>query len=349
MNALVVSLITINLFFGSSGAQVLALQQTLNKDPDTRVASAGLGSPGNETTYFGSLTKSAVARFQEKYYSEILAPAGLTEGSGYVGLYTRTKLNALSATTTVSNEATSLQAAPSPSADYVVRESEKIDIYAGDKILENVRNRIYTAVNAAVASHAATITMPTITAEDAPSVAIGELSPSSGTSGIRVSITGMGISSDSVIYFGGNYIVRTISKDLFGNFSFIVPPILPAKYDIAIKTGGVVSNTAIFVLRDPKNPSVHLQSVSPATISYGDTLTLTGSGFALENNTVVTTYQTFANVPSADGKTLIIQPAPESMRESAKIGPGTQPVPMSVYVVNDYGFSDSEKPFSITI
>jgi peptidoglycan hydrolase-like protein with peptidoglycan-binding domain len=94
--ALAESVMTQNLSLGSRGAQVLALQQALNGDPDTRIASSGPGSPGYETDYFGSLTKAAVMRFQEKYASEILAPAGLSRGNGYVGFYTRTKLNALS-------------------------------------------------------------------------------------------------------------------------------------------------------------------------------------------------------------------------------------------------------------
>lgn len=93
--------ITVALALGSSGPQVATLQQVLNRDSDTQIASTGPGSLGNETDYFGQLTRSAVIRFQEKYYSEILAPAGLTRGNGYVGAYTRAKLNALSTVTTV--------------------------------------------------------------------------------------------------------------------------------------------------------------------------------------------------------------------------------------------------------
>lgn len=81
---------------GDTGEDVRQLQKFLNSKPVTVVANSGPGSPGNETTYFGTLTKWAVATFQEQYKSEILIPNGLSSGTGFVGPATRAKLNSLS-------------------------------------------------------------------------------------------------------------------------------------------------------------------------------------------------------------------------------------------------------------
>ncbi len=73
---------------GITGADVKRLQQILNSDPDTQIAASGVGSPGNETEYLGSLTEKAIQKFQVKYG---IAKEG-DPGYGYVGPKTRAKL-----------------------------------------------------------------------------------------------------------------------------------------------------------------------------------------------------------------------------------------------------------------
>jgi len=76
---------TRNLTVGSSGSDVKCLQALLNQSADTQVAVSGVGSPGNETTYFGPLTQAAVAKYQAK--------KGISPTAGYVGPLTRAQLN----------------------------------------------------------------------------------------------------------------------------------------------------------------------------------------------------------------------------------------------------------------
>ena len=82
---------------GDSGGEVMAIQKFLNSMADTQLATSGAGSPGNETSYFGSITKAGVVKFQNKYAADVLAPVGLSAGTGYWGPSSRAKANALCA------------------------------------------------------------------------------------------------------------------------------------------------------------------------------------------------------------------------------------------------------------
>lgn len=75
---------------GSTGADVQCLQRYLN-DAGNTVAASGVGSAGNETQYYGSLTTAAVGAWQDAN--------GVAYGAyrGYFGPVSQAKYNALSA------------------------------------------------------------------------------------------------------------------------------------------------------------------------------------------------------------------------------------------------------------
>ena len=83
---------TKDLTLGSTGTDVQCLQRYLNA-AGHNVASSGAGSPGNESTYFGSLTRAAVAKWQ--------AAQGVSPAVGYFGSISRAKYTAVAGSVTV--------------------------------------------------------------------------------------------------------------------------------------------------------------------------------------------------------------------------------------------------------
>lgn len=350
------SAISGTLSLGSSGPQITLLQQILNKDPETRVASTGPGSPGQETNLFGSLTRAAVIRFQEKYAADVLSPVGLETGNGRVGAFTRAKLNAVAnsatpQTTPLPLAAPSSATASAPSAvDFLVKDSEKVDIFSGDKKMTDVQQKLLAPINSAISSgNTASIVLPPITMTDMPAVVINSITPTTALPGEKITIMGQGFMANSKVYLGSDRVVRSPVRDLSGNLTFTVPPAPPQRYDLVVTAGTAVSNSKSFVIRDPRNPPIRIDSIAPATTTYNGTITIIGSGFAPTNNTIVTPFQTYTGISSKDGKSMSIVIAPERLKTAADVGNKTSNIPVSVSIVNEYGFSEGSKVFTLTL
>ena len=78
---------TSNLKPGTKGVAVRHLQYVLLKE--------GFSIPDAEFGTYGDATTQAVTALQQKYAADILTPSGLTQGTKFVGLATRRKLNSL--------------------------------------------------------------------------------------------------------------------------------------------------------------------------------------------------------------------------------------------------------------
>lgn len=89
-----------DLRIGSTGPDVTALHTALSINLKGMINATELARLSGNV--FTSYTAAAVKFFQEKYRSEILNPAELTAGSGFVGAMTRAKLNGLYKCSTVS-------------------------------------------------------------------------------------------------------------------------------------------------------------------------------------------------------------------------------------------------------
>ncbi len=81
---------TKDLRLGAKDNQVKVLQQFLNRN-GFKLASKGVGSPGKETDYFGSLTASTLTKFQEANKNKI---PGIIKEKGFIGPLTRQLINA---------------------------------------------------------------------------------------------------------------------------------------------------------------------------------------------------------------------------------------------------------------
>jgi hypothetical protein len=334
---------TRSLRVGDSSEDVRELQKILNNVLDSKISNIGAGSPGQETMYFGRLTEQAVKRFQEKYTIEILFPSGLLNGTGVVGPQTLKKLNSLSLTTPISASSNQNMAKNNTSMDFIVRESEKIDIYSTDKTMQNTKDEITKRINSSLAARASALSISDImdtTSGDVSTVIISKINPQIARKGSVVTIAGRGFDGSSTIYIGNNYIIRNPNRTA-STLSFSLPDLPAGKYDVVVKTNRGLSNTIFLVVASNMVNSVRIDSLSPQIVPFGSTVTITGSGFTSENNDIYTPLGKLGGISSSDGKTLSFTFRPEIFTEMAKMSAGSKTLPMQLYIVNGNGYTQA--------
>lgn len=341
---------TRQLSLGMSGEDVRDLQKTLNTDPMTQIQGSGAGSPGQETDYFGELTKDAVIRLQEEYSADILAPIGLNVGSGFVGQMTLKKLNNINAskdiqTISPSQKSTLLVTNQPISLDNT---APNVDIYATDRKLNQISGDIMSGINQSLASGATPNDDYSAYKIDANTVFIKGISAQQGPVGTSVNIQGNGLTAQSMIYFGQTHAVKA-TLDASGSLTFIVPAVPLGRYDIAAVSNSGVSNTVVFVVLGATSPGVFVNSIQPNNIKYGQAVTVYGSGFSPSNNEIVTDFGRFPDLSSSDGKTLVFTFAPETLKQISKLGNGTKAINVGLSVISDYGIVNKQGSFTLNI
>lgn len=253
-----------NLKVGDVGQDVLELQKILNRDSETRVANSGPGSIGNETNYFGNLTKNALIKYQNKYRSEILTPVGLSYGTGYFGPSTIKHIKNSSGSgyesVSVSNSE-STTVSPNSPTDSPTNTTDQDNRPQID--LEKESRNNLTRLN---------------------SLELYFVSKKVFEPGDELVVVGGNISPNSEIYFKNSLSEKVVSSvDIDQNFiNFDAPDLDSGEYKIYIKTNNFISNPLEVKIVDDLNPPT-ISSVSPSVIGYGDKVTIKGSNFENQN------------------------------------------------------------------
>lgn len=301
-----------DLRLGDQSTDVIELQKALNSDPAVAVSVSGPGSPGLETSYFGSLTYQAILKFQYKYKNDVLTPAGLTQATGIVGPNTRAKLTSLSVKTPIKPINTPIQSQiPVQSVQLVpVMPQKPPKLYAYSPFQVVPGGKI-------------TLTGANFTTNDNV-IHVGD--------GFTVTAT----TSDSTT------LAFTLPSGLGeGKYTLWVT-----------NTNGSSRNptfTITLVVTNSPKPAPEVTTISPATIhTLEENITISGSGFT-PSNTVYTIFGQLT-VSSSDGKTITLNPASlpvaKKLREIMQAKDVGLVLTIPVYVINDNGVSQV-KNFSI--
>ncbi|MGM0482661.1 MAG: IPT/TIG domain-containing protein [Patescibacteria group bacterium] len=322
-----------DLKIGDRGDDVKELQVLLNRDPDTRLANSGAGSPGQETEYFGPITKNAVIRFQEKYSSEILSPLGLQRGTGYFGSSTKAKIDDLLSEKREFHK-----------KDEDEEQPEEPTLEEGDEDKEQLEEP--TLEEGAGAQEE-------LNWMHTEELMLTQPSHYSGERGEELEIYGFGFTSKNTVYFGDDIKIENVEAQSSDTIVINVPEEAESGYhNIQVKNekGKTDNESVFFAVVDEGVTPPTVDSVSPSEIETGTEVTVHGEGFDKDWNMVRTSVNTVEGVPSPDGKSLSFKV--ETSFDEPDVdhieGPGFQ-LDVYFYIVNENGISKEPGKFILNL
>jgi peptidoglycan hydrolase-like protein with peptidoglycan-binding domain len=261
---------------GSTGEDVRNLQKILNSDPQTRVSLTGAGSPGQESDYFGAKTASALIKYQEKHREDILIPAGITSGTGKVGLYTMTYLNRLPASviSPVSNATSGSQNVAknieSPIKNGVIPQKYAFHVFSLKDLL--IFGTSHTKIK----------------------------------TGDSLALVGYGFDKNTTVHIGSNSSIPA-SPSSDSDISIKIPNIPQGTYDLWVENdrgNSQKGSPTKITIADQTDARPSLISVSPESAHENDTITVRADKLDPTGNNIYTTIGVLKSVPSYDGHTM---------------------------------------------
>ncbi len=307
---------TKDLKVGDSNNDVKELQKILNEDSSTAVTSSGFGSKGNETIYFGNLTKQAVVRFQEKYKNEILLPNGLNFGTGFVGKATRAKLSSSSVvpvkagvqdSNSLAKESAKKNVTTSFFNDINPSEISKVGTFFGS-VMSKMSGQTGSMQGSSLLDSETINSIPFLT----KTVKIYSVSPYQVKPGQKVVVSGTGFAQNNNFFSFGNRKTEGLACQYSTYCEVVVPNNTSlGEQNVTLEnSNGNTSNQGfsakVFVTNTPvKEPVV--ASATPKEIkesSMGEKVTVTGESFSSNENYIYTPLGQSGPYSSSDQKTL---------------------------------------------
>lgn len=149
----------------------------------------------------------------------------------------------------------------------------------------------------------------------------------------------------NTLHIGENF-ETAVSASESKSISFTIPENAPlGRHDIWISNAKGNTNRQYFVVTSPQSQAPSIDTVSPQTGGIGQQITLTGSGFTDQGNTVRTRFGIIKDVPSSNGQMLSFElqdiNSQLTMSELTNRLNSSQFWPLRFTVITDHGISNA--------